>query len=307
MTNILDIVLLVIILVIIYYLFFNKKENEKYSEDKEQDEEEQEEQDQNLDLDQDLDFDVNTVIKSQKTHKINPYFQEMQFHNDYRDTMNAFEILLPTKKIVFNQENMPITDISRPESSEIKKLIVKFIKEVNKTVKHDVGNNFMVKNWNDNMPDKKEESGWDKEMRVLGLPGSIYNEPASKASIKLLKLDHAEKYQTDYEIRYVIYLIIKKKNVKDQMVVKVSFVIKTQDLNLDREFFDESKNDYKTPVLIEEISIIGYMVSHNFGKVSDREKFYNFDNITDGKMYDQKEIIKQLNDKRREYEKEQYN
>ena len=37
---------------------------------------------------------------------------------------------------------------------------------------------------------------------------------------------------------------------------------------------------------------------------SSRKKFYDFDGISDGRMFNQKEIMQQLNKKRRDYEKE---
>jgi len=306
-SNILDFVLIIILVIVIYYLFFknrNYEQNISNYDDEDEDQENQIELDNNDQDDQDNQNISNPTIKKKK-RRVNPHFHAVQFHNDYRDTMNAFEILLPDKKVIFNSSNMPIVEITKPPSSEVKTLILRFIKEVNRTVKKKVQNNFSGKDWKDYMPDKKEKSGWDKEMDALGLPNSIYKEPAGKSPIKLIKLDHTLKQQTNDEIRYVVVLIVQKKNVIDQMVVQISFVVNTSDLNLDREFFDDKKENYQTPVMIEEISIIGFMTIDDFGEPTKRDSFYEYDKICDGKMFSDKEIIKQLNDKRREIEREQ--
>ena len=251
---------------------------------------------------------INIIEKPKKKKKLNTYFQEMQFHTDYRDTLNAFSMMCDNK-IIFNKSDSPLVDASHPKSKEVKHLIIKFIKETNNISQNEVSETInMNKNgWNDDMPlpQMKNKSGWDKFQESLGLPNTLYNEPASKAPIKLIKLDNIEKYETENEIKYVVYLIVQKKNVTDQMIVKVSFVIDRTDCNLDREFFAKNKNNYETKVLIEEIFVVGYLViTDNGNKKSYRENLYEFENISDGRMFNQEEIIKQLNKKRREYELE---
>ena len=298
--NILDFTIIILILVVIYtVLFKNKKEqfvpNKFQNDDYDNDD---------IDYDEDPAKYIDKILKSKNKQKVNPYFLEMQFHQDYRDTSNAFNMLSPDQRQLFNRSDLPITNSTKPSDTEIKHLITKFVKEVNKTVKNHVSDELNLTGWHDNMPDKKYESGWEKQQKELGLPGSIYIDPAGKAPIKLIKLDHSEKYETDDEVKYVIFLIIQKKNVADQMVLRISFVIEKRDLNLDREFFDKSKDTYETSVKIEEIFILGYMTTHSFGKKMSRDKFYDFDKITDGRMFSQKDIIKMLNKKRKQYEKE---
>jgi len=248
---------------------------------------------------------IDAILKAKRKPKVNKFFQEVQFHQDYRDTSNAFN-LLTDQKPFFNLADLPVTNVEKPSNTEIKNLISKFIKEVNKTVKNHVSDEIALNNWSDNMPQKKFKSGWEKQQEELGLPASIYTEPAPRSSIRLIKLDHAEKYETDAEVKYVVYLIVQKRNTEDQMVVKVSFVVDKNDLNLDREFFDKRKNTYETSVSIEEISIVGFMITEGYGDQTalSRDKFYDYDKIDDGRMFNQKEIIKQLNKKRRQYEKE---
>ena len=301
--NILDLALLIIILFILYTVLFKKKlPEEQFVPDKFYDL-----QNDLCDEYEDPTKYVDMILKSKNKPKVNSYFSEMQFNSDYRDTMNAFELLIPNQRQIFNKGDLPITNVEQPSKTEIKDLITGFIKEVNKTIKNHVGNEISLNGWNSNLPEKKFESGWDKQQKSLGLPPSIYTDPAPKSAIKLIKLDHAEKFETDDEIKFVVILIIQKKNVKDQMVCRVSFIVSKTDWNLDREFFDKKKNTYDTVVKLENAEIIGYMTNNDFGKKSSQEKFYNFDGISDGRMFSQKDITKELNKKKRLYDEEMAN
>ena len=71
--------------------------------------------------------------------------------------------------------------------------------------------------WNDNQPERKIKSGWEKQQEVLGLPTSIYNEHLGHGKIKLVKIDKADYYKTDNDCKYEILIIIHKKDAMDQM------------------------------------------------------------------------------------------
>jgi hypothetical protein len=243
------------------------------------------------------------VEEDKSTTIIHPYFNDCQFHTDYRDTVNIFNKLVSSQhKQLFNIADIP-TVTSKPSKKEINVFIKSFIKEVNKHVKN-INSTNEIMNWNDNLPDKKVKAGWDKQLEKLGLPGSLYVEPAEKAKIKLLKIDKTEKIETNDEVRYSAFIIIQKENVSDQLIVKVSFYVNKNDCNLDREFFNKDKKNIETCVQIEEVFVVGFMTNNSFGKKSEREKNYNFDKITDGRMFSQKEIIKQLNNKKIQLKKE---
>jgi hypothetical protein len=245
-------------------------------------------------------------IKLPRKREANPYLTEVQFHNDYRDTANAFQILIPSQKNLFNRADMPILKTSTPPNNELRPLVKNFIREVNKILDKNVCDGYKVKNWKDNYGERDYKSGWEKQQERLGLPGSIYTNPAKKAHIRLIKVDHAEKYETEDELRYVLFMNLQKVNVEDQMVVRVSFQIDKQDYDINKDFFNKKKKTYNTIVKIEEIFVLGYLTKESFGKQSIKSKYYNFDGIsnTDGQMFSQKEIITQLNNKRREYEAE---
>jgi len=305
--DILDIIIVFLIAIIIWFVLFNKQsyDTEQFKPNKmlvEIDTDDKLYDDKNaLDMESIVKY-VDIITKSKSKHNINPYFEEMQFHTDYRDTLNAFNLIVPNQKQLFNRSDLPLTNTCSPPISEVNKLIANFIREINKMIKNHVSDELNMQNgWQDDMPQKKFNDGFGNEMLELGLPQSIYIEPRPKAFIKLIKVDHTEKYETSDEIRYVVFLIIQKKNTKDQMVVKVSFVIDRSDLNLEREFFSKDKNNYETVVKIEEISVIGFLTNNSFGTKSSRDKYYNFDKIDDGKMFRDDDIIHMLNDKKKKY------
>jgi len=251
---------------------------------------------------------INKIYKLQQEQQqnkpINQYFQEMQFNDSYRDTMDAFNAIVPNQKQLFNRADMPVT-ILPVQEDEIKELVESFINEVNKNVRQQKENNELITpiGWNNFKPDPKIESGWDKQQKALGLPTDIYEKSAKIMPIELVKIDKLEKYQTEDEIRYVVYMIVqktKKHETMDQMVLRVSFVVDIKNVNGDRTFFNNDNNS-ETEVNIEEIFIIGYMTNKSFGSSeSKRQDFYNFDSYKGGLTNDD-DIIKELNKKKREY------
>ena len=244
---------------------------------------------------------IDKILTSNQTlPTVNPYFVEMQFNNDYRDTLNAFNTIVPCQKQLFNRADVPVKT-SVPPLLEVKNLIVSFIDEINATAENEPKTLNALTGWFNDMPEKKEETGWDKSQKELGLPSSIYADPAKYAPVNLIKIDHLEKSETENETKYVIYLIIQKTNVKDQMVVRVSFVIDREDLNLEREFFDSENNNYETTVKIEEIFIVGFMTQHSSGSKSSLQNFYNFEGMNENGFINDEIIMKELNKKRRQY------
>lgn len=247
---------------------------------------------------------IDLILKSKEKRKVNPYFMEVQFHNDYRDTANAIILLIPNQKQLFNRSNLPIINVSTPSNEEILPLVKNFIKELNRVIKNNVGDEYMVRDWKNNMAEKEYKSGWDKQQEKLGLPGSIYNSPTKKEPVKLIKVDHSERFETEDEIRYVVFLVLQKPTAKDQMLLKVSFQIDKQDINLDREFFDKDKNESETLIKVEEAFVMGFLTKHSFGKHSIKSEYYNFDGISNGRIWSQKQIMSELNKKRKPYELE---
>ena len=271
-----------------------------------------------LDSNEDYDY-LEDMLKfkkkdSRKYDSVNPNFIEIQFHNDYRDTISAFNNIAPSQKQIFNQENVSVK-FTNPDFSEAKPMVNDFIIELNKNLSSAITENRTSNSaWDEAIPDPNVESGWEKQMKHLGVATSIYNKPAKKSQVKLIKIDHVEKYETENEIKYTCFLILQKDNVNDQIIAKVSFVMGKNDVNLDRNFFSDvkdldNKNDPKKDealsLIIEEIFIIGFLTRKEIneaGKVKD--SFYNFAGLEDNEHISQgtimKELIKKYKDRTRE-------
>ena len=287
-----DIFLIILVIILIIFCLnkknkdnFQKNNNQKYKSKNNKD------KDYLNDL---LKYADNTTYEGSNAYNLD--FIEAQFHNDYRDLITAFNNIAPSQKQVFNIANVPTT-FTNPSPTEVKKLVHDFLKEINKNLSNEVSNyRTPDSGWDELIEDPKCESGWDKSMKSLGLPKSIYPDPAKKAKVQLIKLDHIEKYETEDEIKYMCYLFLKKSNVDDILVIKVSFVLDKRIINEDRLFFN--KPDKETKVILEEIFILGYMTEKGVGRNNQpRDKFYNFYDLEKDGMMDDKAIIRQLNKK----------
>jgi hypothetical protein len=213
------------------------------------------------------------------------HFLNVQFHTDYRDTITSFNDLAPSQKELFNHTNLPtVHTVLNPNSSETSVLINTFIKQINKDVKYNVSD-YLTSNtgWDEPLAQKKQESGWDKFRKELDLPSSLFSDPAKKSSVKLVKIDHIEKYKTDYETKYECILIIQKTNVEDQMIVKVNFI--------------KNYNSNKNTIVIEAIYIIGFLTNEAEDISTPEADMYNFKGLEMNDIIDNKTIINELNKK----------
>ena len=248
---------------------------------------------------------INTNININNTAQNNvlPYFVEMQFHNDYKDVITAFDIMIETGRQIFNRSNLPVS-VKELNTDDSTKMANVFIDQLNDVLKRKVNNYADVENgWKNVQENKQVESGWEKQMKKVGLPPSIYDKGANKSKIILIRLDKFVMSTTDSQTRYDIFMIIQKDNSYDQMVLKVSFVTDREDMNTDRNFFKDDKT-IDLNVHMEDIFVIGFMTNHSYGSknVSMRQDFYNFENIEKDGMMDQTEIMKQLKKKYTQYQ-----
>jgi len=254
-----------------------------------------------------LDDLIRISNKKKNKFKANPVFVESQYHEDYRDTITAFNNIAPCQKSVFNQSNIPanFSVLHLDNIDNVKKIVKDFIRAINTNVLNDIPEYRNANSgWDELIPEKKIKSGWDKQMEHLGLPTSIYNNPAKKSKVVLLNIDRVEKYETEDELKYVVFMFIMKKNIKDQLLLKVSFVMNKTSINEDREFFDSDKNEEKE-IIIEEIFVIGYMTTSTVdtsGKKPD--DFYNFGDEENQNMLSDKVIVKELIKKYKDRTKE---
>ena len=236
-------------------------------------------------------------LKSKKNINIKPYFVDMRVHNDYRDTLTAFNDVAPDQRPIFNRSMLPVKQVE-VNPNQVKPLVKAFLKRVNDDIKYNVSDSLNSQSGFDEFVSEKrmETDGWGEEMKQLGLPESLYLKPAKRAKIILVKIDAVEKYATEDQLNFIVHMIVQKKNTPDQMIVKVSFILDNLDINADRNLNNKEKEiDYNAK--IEEIYIIGFLTDHQYGDPVERKDFYQFDNIEKDEVLDQELILKALQEK----------
>jgi hypothetical protein len=237
----------------------------------------------------------NKVKNNKIDGNVKPYFIDKQFHEDYRDTVTAFDRLLEYDKPKFNKACLPVS-YSVVDKIEIKALLKSFLKMLNDEIINNVHNYVTIDNgFQNSMPNPTVKSGWERQLENLGLPGDLFKHKL-KSKIKIIKVDKVEKVESDSQVKYTVFMIIQKLNVSDQMVVKISFVLDRIDLNSDRDFMKTEKS-IDLNVMLDEVFIIGYMTNFSFGVNNDRTDFYTFEKTEETNIIDQKEIFKQLKKK----------
>jgi hypothetical protein len=295
MENVLIIFIIILVLLVVYSdgrknRRKHKNNREKYGE-----------------VDDDLFNDIynddvyNNIYTNKQKVVVKPYFFENQFNNDYRDVITALDNVVESGKPLFNRSNLPV-EYTPIKKSEVKNLLKAFISTLNYNIKNKVQDFTNVGNgWLNVVPNETVESGWNRQMKELGLPEDLYNKPASRSRVKVIKIDKVEKMSTNNQVRINIYLILQKENVSDQMVLKVSFVMDKDDINNDRDFFKKDEM-IDLNVHIEQTFIVGYLSDQSYGSKRPYTDFYTFENIEKDNILNQEEIFKQLRNK---YEQQQ--
>ncbi len=235
--------------------------------------------------------------KPEDNKVINTQLLEMQFNNDYRDIITSFNDFLPEQRQIFNIHNVP-TKMINATPEEVAGIVNDFIRNLNDNTKNNVSETIGVNSGWDELQSKEKENatGWKKYMTNLGLPSSLYGEPASKAPVKLLRIDSVEKNVSENETQLICSLIIQKMGVSDQMLVKVTFVYQNSDVNEDRDFF-KANNSGPSDVIIEDIFVVGYLVKDDTrvsNKDYTRDNFYDFDELGKNDIMDQGALMKEL-------------
>jgi hypothetical protein len=239
----------------------------------------------------------NRKVNNGTNNEVKPYFIDKQFHEDYRDTVTAFDHLLEYDKPKFNKACLPVS-YSVVDKTEVKQLLKSFLRMLNNEITKNVHNYVTVDDgFQNSMPNPTVKSGWERQLENLGLPGDLFKQKL-KSKIKIIKVDKVEKVESDSQVKYTVFMIIQKLNVSDQMVVKISFVLDRIDLNVDRDFFKkDSSNQIDLNVTLDDVFVIGYMSNFSFGVNNERTDFYTFEKTEETNMLDQKEIFKQLKKK----------
>jgi hypothetical protein len=237
----------------------------------------------------------------------------MQYHKDYNDTITAINNLTPQKEL-FNMGFLPVNQ-SIPDEKNVNELVQLFMNKLNTEVSANVSEYLHTNSgWSDMGKRRREKSGFEQTMEELGLPGTLYNEPAAKAPVKLVAIDKAEQFNTDDQIRFTIYLIVQKENVKDQMVLKVLFFMEkdeftgSKDMKVDprTDFFEKNLDSDGNPTdknqlaLIEQVFTVGYLTNDS-EKKTQMDKFHDYKDIkkSDGTM-NQEKVVKLMLQKHQE-------
>ena len=246
----------------------------------------------------------NLIYNTKRDHKtgkyspVNPFFLDIRIHNDYRDVLTSFDNVAPDQRPYFNRSMLPVRQ-AQVDPVSVKPMIKEFIKRINEDIKVNVYEQVTSQTgWNEYAELKKPEiDGWGKQMRQIGLPESLWDHPAHKDKLRLIKIDSVEKFITEEQINIIVHMIVQKKNVSDQMVIRVSYIMDNVDMNADRNFNKTNvAPDYN--VRIEEIYVIGYLTDYRYGDTNiNRKDFYEFTNIEKDDMMDQELILKTLKDK----------
>ena len=227
---------------------------------------------------------------------------------DYRDVITVFNNMVPSNKQVFNIENRPL-DYSEPNMEEIKGLVRSFVSEVNNNLSNlTSAERNPNTGWDEPLVDKNMQSGWEKQYEQLGIPTSLYPEPLGVQKVKTIAVRKIQKYEIDTEAKYTCIIILQKMKAKEQMVVKVSFVIDKSVLSDENGYL--VNNIIDLPVVIENIFIDGFL--SNSGHDTDkqysllRNKYYDLNDMEYNNLINNDEIHQQLlnNLQQKTYEKE---
>ncbi len=237
-----------------------------------------------------IDIDIKDIPNNRPitAPKINPNFISAQYHSDYMDVMSAFNDITPNQRQIFNVNNIPCKVTKNVDISKVSEIVNDFIQELNEDISKNVSLIHTANSsWTEPLPEYNTESGWQKFQTSLGLPGSLYNKPKMRTKVRLVKFSDIVKYETENEIRYICHIVISKDKVKDNLVIKVSFVFPKKVIK--KENF---------AIVLEDISVLGYLTTQGLGL--DRaplDDYYYFDSLEDDNMITGKTVVNEMKNK----------
>jgi hypothetical protein len=263
----------------------------------------------NHDISDDMNYEHYSVDSVHKV-KNNLYeFNDSKLNNDYKE-VNAAIIKMTKGKEKFNMAEKPIK-ITKPSKKKILNLVKQFVKELSDTALQTGTVSDISNGWLNALPLNKEVDGWEKQMKKLGLPTSIYTKSAIPSVIKLVKISKYYSHETDDDMRIVCEIICQKKSSKDRIILEIYFWIDKRNVNDDRTLFKDKVNNAfdslsiesnnsegsELPIIIEKIDILGFMIRDNSGSEENtaRKQFYNFKGLRnkDG-IIDQQKLMEQV-------------
>ena len=269
--------------------------------------------------------------------KLNKFFVETQFNNNYRDVLTVFNNICPDQKILFNIQALPVTATkftTKDMPFEFVKLISQFINRVNQEIDKLPESYEIVNNYNNYMPltsqlkKYTENKGINIFYKSIGVDFNLYPDLPVNAPIELIDIIGMTKEFTEHETKYIATFVIKKtlESVTDQLKITVHFIIKNNPAETCDMFESCSEpqdiNSYQK-VAIEFIFVDGVYTDDfnidydcidscqtNNKKVSNIDtdnQFYSYSELGKDNMLDRTEILTQFNKKLKQHELEMLN
>jgi hypothetical protein len=223
---------------------------------------------------------LNKYENSNKEIINNEYFNATQYHGDYLDVINAFNTLSPNNKQIFNINNDFCKTTKNVDVEKVGVIVDDFIKELQEHIANNNISKENVTSWQTVLPRQKYNDGFEKVRKSLGLPEKLYNDNVVNTKIYLVEYSDIVKYETNNEVKYSTYILIGRKQSKDKIFIKVSFMY-----------------DKKLPnnIIIENINILGYISKRGTDKMyEDINNYYNFDNLDENNMLKTDNIMEEL-------------
>lgn len=227
--------------------------------------------------------DVPQIKKKPTMRIVKPSFIEAQFHQDYMDVISAFNDISPNQRQIFNINNVPCKVMHGVDIENVGKMVTDFVDSINDDISRNVPLIHTANSgWDETLPEYSGKSGWEKVQESLGLPTSLYNKPKLNTKVNLVQFSDVIKYETETELKYTCKIIISKNEVKDKLVIQVSFVHPKEIQNVEN-------------IILETISVIGYLSKQGSeGDIIPTEDFYYFDSLEKNNMITGKTVATEL-------------
>jgi hypothetical protein len=264
--------------------------------------------------------------------KLNPYYIQSKFSDNYRDVMTAIYDLCPNQKTLFNLQTLPVTTTTfNPEKEyplEVYKIIIEFINQLNDSINKLPESNEIINDYNNYLPMTSQtqkyikNNGINKFYNEIGVDFNLYADTPQNAPVELIKIIEVIKDYTESDTRYKIKLVIHKvlKSVSEQMELTVYFIYRNDIIDGENLFRKVQNLDFDKKITIEYIFINGFYID-NFNKnfeaygkddydkplVNDPGNFYKFDMLNENKMLSANYIQNKLNEKLQEHRFESIN
>ena len=265
-----------------------------------------------------------------KPYKLNKYFIQTQFNDSYRDVMTAFNSVAPDQKKMFNIQMLPVTTtIYNPNKMppfDCIKLVDLFVHNLNKEIMKLPQSAEILNDFNNYLPLTSalnkyvKDKGINAYYKEIGVNYNLYADTPPNAPVRLVRITGMEKQYTESETKYVITFVLKKilKSVSDQIKITVSFVYKNNEEEFEGMFNNIGITNEVQPIIIEMIFVDGFY-SNDFNVDVEcysstteginflGNTFYDFNSLENPSITQDHYILKELNKKKKEHQKEMDN